>query len=154
MITVRTATGDKAAESLTVRTPDGDKAVARMTLLTATGDELMFQAAGAGSLSATASPPSVNGAASEGFDTLIDTATTTVTATGGTEPYTYAWTLQAGDVGWEAESPLGRSSRFTSPQVAPGASSSATFRCTVTDARSRTGTVDVEANVYNYGSPF
>jgi hypothetical protein len=156
VITLRTASGDKGIAAMTLRTPTGDKGIARAVLRTPTGDEVIFDAGAVSSLSASASPPNAVGADGSAADIIIDTNSVTVTASGGTEPYSYAWTQTAGTPSdWTIESPLSRTTRFSCVGgVVDGATETATFRCTVTDSRGRTGTVDVEARVTNYGSIF
>lgn len=151
MITVRTPTGDKAAAAITVRTPTGDKAVALGTLRTPTGDEEIYSAGGgSGMLTLTASPVSVSGSGGSGGDLTLVTSAVTVSVSGGTAPYTHAWTFVSGDTGWIILSPAAATTRFQN-DVPTVDSKSGTFRDTVTDARGRTGTVDVPAQLFNFG---
>lgn len=73
---------------------------------------------------------------------------TTATPTGGTAPYTYAWTLISHNhpttpptIG----SPAAAATTFTQSGIGSGASYAATFRCTVTDANGNTASTDVSA---------
>lgn len=150
MITVRTPTGDKAASAVTIRTPTGDKLVARMVLRTPTGDKEFYTSA-AGALTVTAEPPSAIGTAYISDFVFVTTNSVTATVSGGTAPYTYAWTRVSGDAGFNALTGSSASTRFRI-SLDVGGEAFAVFRCTVTDARGRTGTVDVEATAYNFGN--
>lgn len=96
-------------------------------------------------LSAIASPDPVSGTT---FGTgTATTNATTVTPSGGTAPYTYAWTR----VSYEASvapsitSAAAASTTFTQTGIGTGESYGAVFRCTVTDANGLTATADVSA---------
>lgn len=152
MITVRAPTGDKSAAAITVRTPTGDKAVATATLRTPTGDEVIYSAGGgAGMLSLTTSPVSVSGSGGSAGDLTLVTSTVTVSVSGGTAPYTHEWTFVSGDTGWIILSPAAAATRFQN-DVPTVDSKFGTFRDTVTDARGRTGAIDVDASLYNFGA--
>lgn len=151
MITVRTPSGDKGAAALTLRTPSGDVGIARMTLRTPSGDELIFDGTAASALTVTASPFSATGSGASAADIDITTSLVTVSATGGTEPYTYAWADLGGDGTWSIQFPAAASTRFTAQDVPGGALYTRTFECTATDARGRTGSVIVGATAYNFG---
>lgn len=150
MITVRTPTGDKAVSGVTVRTPTGDKLVARMVLRTPTGDKEFYTSAAA-ALTVTAEPVSAIGTAYISDAVFVTTNSVTATATGGTAPYTYAWTRVSGTTDFDPQTPSAASTRFRIV-LDVGGEAYALFRCTVTDARGRTGTVDVEATAYNFGN--
>ena len=151
MITLRTATGDKAISAMTLRTPTGDKGILRATLRTPTGDKVIFDSTSGGPFTVEASPISAVGSGFVAGPVSVKTNTITVTATGGTAPYTYAWTRVSGPAGFNILSPTSNATRFAIT-LDQGEDATALFRCTVTDARARTGTVDVEANASNYGS--
>lgn len=106
---------------------------------------IVYDPAGASSLSASASPSIVHGT-SMGSGT-VSTNNTTVTPTGGTAPYTYAWTVIEYDNGVSPTiaGPTSATTGFTQTSVGPGEFYSATFRCTVTDAATNTATADVQA---------
>jgi hypothetical protein len=59
---------------------------------------------------------------------------------GGVAPYTYAWTQTGGDAGWSALYPSNGSTSFRSPVLSSGATSGATFACSVTDSAGATAT--------------
>jgi len=58
----------------------------------------------------------------------------TCNVTGGSAPYSYAWSKTSGAAGWSIDSPSAASTTFTSPALGPGDEEVATFICTVTDA--------------------
>ena len=158
MITVRAPTGDKAADMVTVRTPTGDKAVARMTLRTPSGDSIIFDATGGGGggaggdLTVSVSPLTATGST---FDAMAETVTTnsvTVTVSGGTPPYSIAWTALGGIGAWTILSPASLSTRFRAVAPSPGDTDNNSFVGTITDARGREGEVTVPAIVYNFAT--
>lgn len=148
MITLRTPTGDKGAATITVRTPTGDKAVERMVLRTPTGDKDIYVAASV-PLVVSASPISAVGSVSTGGIATVTSNDVTVTATGGTAPYSYAWAYDSGSGTITATSPAAATTRFSGP-VASESIDDAIFECTVTDARGRTGSVLVGVTLYNF----
>ena len=77
----------------------------------------------------------------------ITTASTTVTASGGTSPYTYAWTRNSGSTAISANSASAATTTFTGSSLASGTTYSAVFRCTVTDNAAATKTVDVNVSI-------
>lgn len=95
-------------------------------------------------LNATASPSSLS---TSGTGTPLTTASTTVTPTGGTSPYTYAWTRISGSTSITANTASAASTTFTGASLASGTTYSAVFRCTVTDNVAATKTVDVNVEV-------
>lgn len=91
----------------------------------------------------TASPSSVF---KTGTTTSLTTSSVTASASGGTAPYTYAWTkLSGGSI--TANSASSATTTFTASGLGLGENRTATFRCTVTDAASQTGTVDVTVEI-------
>ena len=107
----------------------------------------VYDPSGASTLSVVCAPDLVVGF---GTTASLTTDPSTATTTGGTAPYTYAWTLIAHTHPTTlptANSPAAASSDFTQTNIAPGDSFNATFRCTVTDSATpaNTATDDVEA---------
>lgn len=104
-----------------------------------------------GALSASTSPAVV-----EGFVDILEpappvTAVTssacTATASGGTGPYTYAWTYVSGSSAISADSPTGASTTFTA-NVSKNGSKSAVWKVTVTDSLSATASANVSIDLY------
>lgn len=103
------------------------------------------------SLTATASPASLY---KVGYASSITTPSTTVTPTGGTGPYTYAWTWFAGPAGTiSINSASAATTTFTGSSMALYDDNNGTARCTVTDSASHTATVNVPVDIYR-DSPF
>lgn len=101
---------------------------------------------------AVASPDMVSGSGSSGGTIAITTSASTATPTGGTAPYTYAWTQTSGAGLWTANSPTGAISDFTGYAIGPGDGDDATFICTVTDSLGSVAvTNDVACSVTNFG---
>jgi hypothetical protein len=96
-------------------------------------------AASSGALTATISPGFAGG--SEPVAGTVTTNSVTVTPSGGTSPYTYAWTKVSGDT-FTVTSPTAAATTF-SVTLGSGGLASAIYRCTVTDDASATYTVDV-----------
>lgn len=70
----------------------------------------------------------------------------TVTASGGTAPYTYSWTKISGTPSiWSGSSTDTLNVR---EYMCPDASASGVFRCTVTDAANTTETIDVTFSLF------
>lgn len=108
------------------------------------------QAGGAQAIAASASPDTVFGANSQRTTAPCYTNATTVQVTGGTPPYSYAWSVQTG---WTVANPSGVSTAFHAT-VAPGDDKAGSFTCTVTDARGKVATSNtVSASVSNFGQP-
>ena len=155
MIAVQDASGNADIGAVSIQDADGLADIAKVSVLTASGDFVVFDSAAGGGLTVTASPPNAVGADGSAADIIVDTNDVTVTASEGTEPYSYAWTQTVGDSeDWSIETPLAPATRFSGLGVPGGSTFEATFRCTVTDARGRTGTVDVTARAINYGDLF
>jgi len=77
----------------------------------------------------------------------ITTVSTTVTATGGTAPYTYSWSRISGSTSISANSASSATTTFTGSSLASGTTYDAVFRCTVTDNVAATKTVDVSVSI-------
>jgi hypothetical protein len=76
----------------------------------------------------------------------VTTPSVTVTPTGGTGPYTYAWTYISGDSGFTANTASSASTTFTG-SVAAGEDRSAVWKCTVTDFLAATCFVTVGVSI-------
>lgn len=150
MITLRTSDGDKGVAAITLRTADGDKAVARVVLRTADGDKVAYSSASTDPLAVSVSPFSAIGSGGSSSAVIVTTNEMTVSASGGVEPYIFSWAKTTGEASWVITSALAASTRF-SVSVESGTTETATFTCTVTDARGRTGSVVISAVAYNFG---
>lgn len=98
---------------------------------------------GGGDLSATVSPGDAHGEGNT--DRLVEVVvsnTVTTTPSGGTGPYTYAWTRVSGSASIQATAPTAATSAFLAG-LYDGTTKTATFRCTVTDSLAATATIDV-----------
>lgn len=91
--------------------------------------------------------PSVSGAGSSFGTISITSGVATATPTGGTGPYTYAWTKVAGDT-LTVTSPNSASTTFRAG-IGPSDSRSATYRCTVTDKNGLTASGNVSIYLVN-----
>lgn len=100
---------------------------------------------GGGSLIATASPGAANGfvfvAEPASLTSVVTSNNVTVTAAGGTAPYTYSWTKVSGDT-LTVTAPTADTTQFTAT-LFKNTERAATYRCTVTDALLATDSVDV-----------
>jgi len=155
VIGVQTASGPATIGAVSIRTAAGDVDIARISMLTSDGDAILFDsAAPGGSLTASVSPSVVYGAGASESDILVQTSATTASAENGTAPFTYSWEQTTGDTAWEIASPLAKSTSFEYFGLAAEVEEQATFTVTITDARGRTDTAVVTANVVNYGGLF
>ena len=98
---------------------------------------------GGGALAASVSPSFASGQGTGGGP--FTSGTVTVTASGGTAPYAYAWTKKSGDT-LTVNSPTANATTFTGT---PGVDDAlvAVYTCTVTDDVSATVTVDVSVTI-------
>lgn len=109
-------------------------------------------AAGAASISATltaSSSPSSLSKTDSGAS--ITSASTTVTATGGTTPYTYSWARTSGSNLISADSAAAATTTFTGTTLASGTTYEALFTCTVTDNVAATATTTVTVSLTRTG---
>lgn len=91
-------------------------------------------------LKVSASPSSAIGYCySSGFDTAI-TGYVYANVTGGTAPFTYAWTA---DSGWSALSPTNYATSFRSPGLNPGDEATGSAYVTVADANGATAVSNI-----------
>lgn len=104
------------------------------------------------SMTAAASPSSVSGVVSSSVAAPVTTDSTKATPSGGAGPFTYAWAAVGGNT-WTINNPAADTTSFTSPAISPGASESASFVCTITDATGATAATNiVTATASNIGS--
>jgi hypothetical protein len=97
-----------------------------------------------GTLGAAAAPSAISKTDST---SSITTVSTTVTPTGGTAPYTYAWTRISGSTLITANSASSATTTFTGTPLVNNTTYDAVFRCTVTDNVAATKTVDVSVSI-------
>lgn len=111
---------------------------------------LVFNPSGSASLAVATDNSFVSGT-SLGSGTATTDAVM-ATASGGTAPYTYAWTLLThnGSVAPSADSPASATTTFTQTSIPPGDVLSSSWRVTATDANSNTATADVDANFADF----
>jgi len=81
----------------------------------------------------------------------ITSANTTVTATGGTSPYTYSWARTSGSALISANSASAATTSFTGTTLASGTTYEALFTCTVTDNVAATATTTVTVSLTRTG---
>lgn len=113
---------------------------------------LFAAALGAGQLAVNAAPAAVSGNGPGFAVATVSTNSSTVSVSGGTPPYTYAWSRQSGSTQINANSPSSASTIFSRVNQPIGASESAIFICTVTDSAARTTqTNTVTADISNVG---
>lgn len=108
----------------------------------ATWQTITLPGGGGGGLSATASDGLLTKVSSSGEACPeITSQSTTITATGGTGPYTYAWSRVSGDSAILVTNATSATTDFYA-NICFG-TRDAVWRCTVTDSLSATTTVDV-----------
>lgn len=102
---------------------------------------------GGGALSVTADKSSVDGVSNDGADECptYTSEAVTVTASGGTGPYTYSWVRLSGASSVYATTPTAAVTAFEA-SICFGARG-AVFRCTVTDSLSATASVDISVSL-------
>lgn len=135
---------DRALSAVAVTDPNGtSRNLLEMRVIDAAGVDRIVFSTGGGALAASATPASVAG--SSLATGSITSGTVTVSASGGTGPYTHAWTLISHDnlTPPTVNFPAAAMTNFTQSNVGYNGTYSAVFRDSVTDATPTTVTVDV-----------
>ena len=104
-------------------------------------------ASASGALGALVTPGSASAITSTASAT---TGSVTVTATGGTPGYTYAWTFTAGGTGITIDSPTSAATTFSAAGMTEGDSLSGTARCRVTDSAAAEFDVEVTVSIARF----
>jgi hypothetical protein len=107
---------------------------------------------GAASFGVSVSPPNVNGTyrGSSGVAQNIATSSAIATVSGGTAPFTYAWSqVGSSPYTWTIGSPAAATSNFTGNAIGKGEDAEADFKCTVTDATGLQRSAQTHAHVIN-----
>lgn len=153
MLSILTPDGSKNLILRGVMTEAGLKGIAQVSVTDPAGDYQVWDGTLAG-LTVTATDPFVQGHVAAGGLATVNTGLTTAAVSGGSPPYTYAWTIEddGGFAGWSINNPTGAQTSFRATGVDAGESWTGEFRCTVTDARGATGSCDVTGTVHNFGS--
>lgn len=108
------------------------------------GGVLGKASASSATLAATVTP----GTATSGTGAASQTTNSvTVTAFGGTAPYTYAWTFASGGTGITRDSPTAATTTFSATSLTGGETRTGQARCTVTDNVGATFTIDVAVEI-------
>jgi hypothetical protein len=138
------ASADRALSAISVIDPNGtSRNLLEMRVIDTGGTDRLVFSTGGGALAVSATPASVGGSSlSTGS---ITSGATTVSASGGTAPYTHAWTLISYDnlTPPVVNFPTAATTNFTQSNINYNETYSAVFRDTVTDAALATATVDV-----------
>lgn len=140
-IKVIDATTDRTITGINVIDAGGtDRSLVQINVIGPDGaDRIVWSSGGeSSSLAVVASPTSVSGSARS---STITTGSTTATASGGTAPYSYKWTL----IGYDNDTyppriaqPTSASTSFTQQSVPRGNFNTATFAVTATDSATPT----------------
>jgi hypothetical protein len=150
-MTVSVIDGGSVNRAITeIRVIDGgsvDRVLTQIRVIDLNGvDRIVFEPSGASSFSVSISPGAVHGV-THGTGTAT-TGTATVTPTGGTAPYTYAWSLLTYDAGTPptATVPTGPATAFTQTGIGAGEFYTSDWRVTVTDNLGLMTTADITAS--------
>lgn len=110
---------------------------------------LVFNPGGAATLAVEVTPTSVAGS-TVGTGTATTTEPAVGVGSGGTAPYTYAWTLltHSAVTPPTANTPSAASTTFTQTGIAPQTVEEATWKCTVTDSLANTADSDPVTSLF------
>lgn len=144
----RTITGIKVLDGTLLRT------IFRVKVVDTDGTTIRTVATFSPPMTASASPSSISGSATSLLPTTVTTNATTVTPSGGTGPYTYAWSVAAYDaaVAPTFSTPTSATTAVSQSGVEDGGLYGATVICTVTDAFGQTAIATVTA-LFSNNSP-
>ncbi|MEW9855933.1 hypothetical protein [Novosphingobium sp. M1R2S20] len=152
MIRVREASGALPIGVVRARGTSGLQAIATIRVRETDGLKTVYTDAGPGTFNVSAIPLAPNGAVASSFTSNVTTEVVTVTATGGVEPYTFAFRQTDSATGWSISVVGNGQARFTRSSVGQGQTWQADFKCEVTDAAGRKiDTPTIQATVTNYG---
>lgn len=151
-LALRRVSGIDRFAKLRVNTGAGTKAAQRARVRTSAGLKTFFRdLAASGPSAVTVNPDQVSGARNSMTPALVVSQETTVTATAGTAPFTYAWSQVSGDP-MTIANPAGAKTAF-SATVPRETSMTGVFKCTVTDALEVSAeSPEVTAFLINLGS--
>lgn len=145
-VNLRTPSGLKEIGAISLRTPVGLKEIAEVWLRTPTGLIQVF-----GAFSITSSTNFVDGSTSSHTAVSITTGPVTITVDPPGSVDSVVWDFADG--GWSAVAPTSLSTRFRSPPVSPGDSTSTSINVTVTrGVVSVVLAVPISANADNFGT--
>ena len=118
------------------------------------GGTLRTVAAFASPLSLAISPTLAGGLGESSTPVTVTTQAAVATPSGGSAPFTYAWSFisKTGGDTPTANSAAFSTSTFSQTNVADLDSNTAVFRCTVTDSFGTTATADVDLSFVNLGA--
>lgn len=126
---IRTSSGVQTIRNIRIRDSEGTlQRVQNAYVRDASGASRKVYAA----FQAAAAPSTVQGSGNSTANISITTAVASCTPSGGTAPYTYAWSTT--DADFVANSPDTAATSFTGSGVGPSGLKNASFICTVTDA--------------------
>jgi hypothetical protein len=77
----------------------------------------------------------------------VTTDAATVSVSGGTGPYTYAWAYVSGYASFTTNSPTSATTTWTGTITLPGQDRSAVYRCTVTDSLAATASITIGVSI-------
>lgn len=155
MISILTPDGSKNLILRGILTEAGAAAIAAGSVTAEGSVDREFWDGSLASLSVSITPGYAIGVGASSIAILLYTNAVTGAASGGSPPYTYAWTIDSDDGGspdWVIVSPSSASTNFSVSSVPPLVARDAVMKVTATDARGATGEATVTAWIENYGS--